>query len=72
MEPVHERLFRTGTHKTRDQKKFEATLVPQHSTERSVSNVNKDAKISTVPGHGLKIVTYAPGKKEQKQDTATT
>jgi len=51
---------------------MEETLMAKPSTRETVQKKNKDASIVTVPVHGLKIVTYKPGKREQKQDTNTT
>lgn len=72
---MHERLYRTQTHTVRlppAERKLEETLWAEAASKATINKKNADADVTTVPEHGLKIVTYKAGKREQKQDTATT
>lgn len=72
-ESVHERLFKTGTRLTQEQKRAASTTVQPTSMDiAAIQERNKGAEVHKVPTHGLVMVTYAPGKKDQKQDTNTT
>mmetsp|Transcript_18503 Transcript_18503/g.43564 ORF Transcript_18503/g.43564 Transcript_18503/m.43564 type:complete len:89 (-) Transcript_18503:131-397(-) len=73
MAGVHERLYQTKIGATKDGKKLAATMVaPSTMGVDEVAARNKGAAVEKVPGHGLLMVSYAPGKKDQKQDTETT
>lgn len=70
---VHERLYQTRTGVTKEEKKMSATVVaPSTLDVEEVAARNKGAEVAKVPKHGLLMVSYAPGKKDQKQDTQTT
>ena len=72
---MHERLYQTQTGARRlspTERKMEETLWAKAASHEALANKYKDATVTTVPAHGLKIVTYKPGKREQKQDTDNT